>query len=56
MVMSVYLVLKFSNGSKGLKREGEIPGRPCTSKTDANIKKVGEIARKKTFPEHSSSS
>ena len=49
MVMSVYLVLKFWSDLKGLKREGKrsetisAPGRPSTSKTDANIKKVSEI-------------
>jgi len=47
--MSVYLVLKFWSDLKGLKREGKrsetisAPGRPSTSKTDANIKKVSEI-------------
>ena len=49
--MSVYLVLKFWSDLKGLKREGKrsetisAPGRPSTSKTDANIKKVGEIVQ-----------
>ena len=49
MVMSVYLVLKSSSGLKGLKREeirdDQRPGRPSTSKADANIEKVGEIVR-----------
>ena len=47
MVMSVYTVLKFSSGLRGLKREGkrddQLPILPSTSKTDANIEKVGEI-------------
>ena len=49
--MSVYLVLKFSSGLKGLKREGKrsetisTPVVPSTSKTDANIEKVGEIVQ-----------
>ena len=51
MVKSVYLVLKFSNGLKRFKGgreeigEDQRPGRPSTSKTDANIEKVGEIVR-----------
>jgi len=49
--MSVYLVLKFSSRLKGLKKLGEEigddqrSGRPSTSKTEANIGKVGEIFR-----------
>jgi hypothetical protein len=38
-VMSVYLVLKFSSGSKDLKTEPR-PGRPCTSKTHKMKKSV----------------
>jgi len=47
MVMSIYLVLKFSSGLKGLKRErkrSEMISAPVP-KTDANIEKVGEIVR-----------
>ena len=49
MVMSVYLVLKFSSGFKGLKREGKRSEMistqvvPAHQKENANIKKVGEI-------------
>ena len=49
MVMSVYLILKFLSGLKGLKREGKrsemisAPVVPAHHKTDTNIKKVGEI-------------
>ena len=51
MVMSVYLVLKFSSGLKGLKGEGKrsetisAPVVPAHQKTDAVIEKVGEIVR-----------
>ena len=44
-------ICTISSGLKGLKREGKIlemisaPGCPSTSKTDANIEKVGEIVR-----------
>jgi len=45
MIMSVYLVLKFSCGLKGFKEgreeigDDQSPCRPSTSKTDANIEK-----------------
>ena len=51
MVMSVYLVLKFSSVLKGLKREGKrsetisAPVVPAHQKTEANIEKIGEIVR-----------
>jgi len=52
MVVSLYLILKFSSGLKGLKREGKgsemisIPVVPAKKKkTDANIEKVGEIVQ-----------
>jgi len=51
MVISVYLVLKFSSSLKGLKGEGKRsetispPSHSSTSKTDANIEKVSEIVR-----------
>jgi len=49
MVMSVYLVLKFSSVLKKFKEareeigDDQRSGRPSTSKTDASIEKVREI-------------
>jgi hypothetical protein len=41
---------------KGEFEDDPRPGRPCTSKTDANIEKVGETVRKKkSLAKHSSS-
>jgi hypothetical protein len=49
MVMSVYLIPKFSSSLKGLKREeigdDQPLSHPSTSKTDANIEKEGEIVQ-----------
>jgi hypothetical protein len=45
---------RFKKG-KGEIEDDSHPGRSCTSRTDANIEKVGGIVRKKSLPEHSSS-
>ena len=51
MVMSVYLVLKFSSGLKGLKREWKssetisAPVVPAHQKQKLTSKKIGEIVR-----------
>jgi len=51
MVMSVYLILKFSSGLKGLNREGKrsettsAPVVPAHQKQTLTSKKGGEIAR-----------
>lgn len=46
--MSFYLVFKFSNDLKDLKKERKrrSAGHPSTPKTDTNIKKIGKIVRK----------
>jgi hypothetical protein len=61
MVMCVCLVLEVFEWFKRFKEgRGKIGdnqrlGRLSTSKTDANIEKVGEIVSTKSLPEHSSS-
>jgi transposase len=42
----VYQWFKRFKEGRGEIEDDPRPGRPCTSKIDANIKKVGEIVRK----------
>jgi hypothetical protein len=45
---------RFKEG-KGEIEDNPRPSQPCMSKTDADFEKLGEIVRKKSFSEHSSS-
>jgi hypothetical protein len=44
--MQVFEWFKRFNEGRGEIEDDPHPSRPCTSKTDANIEKVGEIVRK----------